>query len=105
MELIGSGLYNRVHDRAVAAAKLRAIGIGLDFELTDGIDRGLHHVGCAIEHVAQIRVVVDTVEQKVILQRAGAIGAEPISGFDARSWFGCGDAGTKKCKLSIIASV
>ena len=83
VELVGAGFDDRVHDRAVAAAEFRAVGIGFDLELGDGVHRRLDHIGGAVEHVAEIRIVVDAVEQKVILQRAGAVGAETVSGFDA----------------------
>ena len=81
MDLIGARLDDRVHDGAVTASEFGAVGIGLDLELGDGVHRGLNHIGRPVEHVAQIRIVVDTVEQEIILQSARAIGAE------AGAWF------------------
>ncbi len=105
MELVGAGLDNGIHDGAVAAAEFCAIGIGLDFELGDGVDCWLDHVSGAIQDVSQVRVVVDAVEQEVILQRASAVGAEAVSGFDARSGFGRGDAYAEQSELGVVASV
>ncbi len=92
VELVAARLDDGVHDRAVAAAEFRAVGIGFDLELGDGIHCGLHHVSRAVEHVAKIRVVIDAVEQKVILQRASAVRTEPVRSFDARTRLGGGDA-------------
>jgi hypothetical protein len=39
------------------------------------------------------------------LQRAGAVGAEPVGGFDARSGLGGSDADAEKRELRVVASV
>ena len=83
MDLVGAGFDDGVHDGAVATAEFGAVGIGLDLEFGDGIHRRLDHIGGAVENVAQIRIVVDAVEQEVILQRPSAVGAEAVRGFDA----------------------
>jgi len=75
--LVGARLDDGVHDRAIATAEFSTVGIGLDFELGDGIDRRLDHIGSAVEDVAQVRVVVDAVEQEVILQRAAPPALKP----------------------------
>ena len=100
VDLVGAGLDDGIHDGAVAAAEFGAVGIGLDFEFGDGIHRRLDDISGAVEDVAQIRIVVDAVEQKVILQRAGAVGAEAIGGFDARSGFGGSNARAKQERVA-----
>ncbi len=105
VDLVGARLDDGVHDRAIAAAEFSAVGIGLDLELGDGIDRRLDHIGGTVEHVAQVRVVVDAVEQEVILQRAGAAGAEAESGFDARSGLGGSNARAEQRELGVVAAV
>ena len=96
MDLVGAGLDDGVHDGAVAAAEFGAVGVGLNLKLGDGVHRRLDHVSGAVEDVAQVRIVVDAVEQEVVLQRAGAVGAEPVGGFDARPGLGGGNAGAEK---------
>jgi hypothetical protein len=81
VDLVGARLDDGVHDGAVAAAEFGAVGIGLHLELGDGVHGRLHHIRRAVEHVAQVGVVVNAIEQKVILQRAGAVGAEPVALF------------------------
>ena len=88
VDLICARLDDGIHDGAVAAAKFRAVGIGLDLELGDGVHRRLHHVGSPVEDVAQVGVVVDAVEQEVVLQRACAVGAESVRCFDPRAGLG-----------------
>ena len=105
VNLVGAGLDDGVHDGAVAAAEFRAVGIGFDLKLRDGIHRRLHHISGAVQNVAQIRVIVNAVEQEVVLQGAGAVGAEAICGFDARPGFGGSHTSAEKCELSIVASV
>ncbi len=105
VDLVGARLDDGVHDGAVAAAEFRAVGIGFDLELGDGIHRWLDHIGGAVEDVAKIGIVVDAVEQKVILQRAGAVGAETVSSFDARSRLGGSDARAEQSELRVVASV
>src|SRR5208337_1017152 len=85
VKLIGAGLNDGVHDGAVAASEFGAVGIRLHLELGDGIHRGLHHIGGAVEHVAKVGVVVNAIEQEVVLQGTCAVGAEPGAGFRARA--------------------
>src|ERR1700686_1393980 len=105
VDLVGPGFDGGVHDGAVAAAEFGAVGIGLDLKLGDGVHGRLHHVGGAVENIAQVRIVVDAVEQEVILQSAGAVGAEAESRFDARSGLSGSDADAKKSELRVVASV
>ena len=105
VDLVCARLDDGVHDGAIAAAEFRAVGVGFDFELGDGIHRGLDHIGRAVKHVAKIGVVVDAVEQEIVLQRAGAVGAEAVCRLDARSRLSGGNAGTEQSELSVIASV
>ena len=105
VDLVGARLDDGVHDGSVAAPEFGGIGVGFDLELGDGVDRRLHHIGRAIEDVAQIRIVVDSVQQKIILQRARTVGAEAVCSFDARSGLGGSHAHAKQSELRIIASV
>ena len=88
MKLVRPGLNHRIHDRAIASSKLSAIGVGLDFEFGDRIHRRLDHVRGFIEQVTEVRVVVHSVEQEIVLQRAGSIGTETERLFRARSRLG-----------------
>ena len=88
VEPVGARLDDRVHDGAIPAAEFRAVGIGFNLELGDGIHGGLDDISGSVEDVAQIRIVIDAVEQEVILQRPRAVRAEAIGGFDTRSGFG-----------------
>src|SRR6266478_282438 len=105
VDLVGPRFDDGVHNGAVAAAEFGIVRIGLNLKLGDGVHGRLHHIGCAIEDVAQVRVVVDAVEQEVILQRASAVGAEAEAGFDARTGLGGSDAGAEKSELRVVASV
>src|ERR1019366_8691517 len=67
VEAVGAGLDDRIHDGTIAATEFRTIGISLCLEFADGVDGGLDHIRAAVQHVAQIGVVVDAVEQEVIL--------------------------------------
>ncbi len=54
VELVGAGLIDEVDDAAAAASEFGGVGIGLDLELLDGIDRredgdtddGIGKIGC-----------------------------------------------------------
>ena len=105
VESIGAGLDDGIHDGAVAAAELGTVGVGLDLEFTNGVDGGLDDVSTAIEDVAEIGVVVDAIEQKVILQGTGAIGTEAPTGLSSRSRLAGGDAGRELGKLGEVPSI
>ena len=105
MDLVGPRLDHGVHDGSVAAAEFCAVGVSFDLEFSNRVDRRLHDICGAVEHVAQVGIVVDAIEQEVILQRARAIGTEAIRRFDARSWLGRGNARAKQCQLCIVPSV
>ena len=91
VNLIGAGLDDGVHDGAVAASKFGAVGIGLHFEFGDRVHRRLHHVRGAVQHVAQVGIVVDAVEQEVVLQRRAPLALKPKARFNARSGLGGSD--------------
>ena len=105
MNLVGARLDDGIHDGAVAASELRAVRVGLNFELGDRIDGGLDDVGRTVQDVAQVGVVIDAVEQEVVLQRACAVGAEAECGFDARSGFRGSHADAEQGELGVVASV
>ncbi len=105
MDLVGAGLDDGVHDRAVAAAEFGAVGVGFDLEFGDGVHRRLDHIRGAVKHVAQIRIVVDAVEQEIVLQRARAVGAEAVCCFDARAGLGGSDADAEQSELRVVAAV
>ncbi len=73
MKAIGYRLDDRVQNRAIPTAKLGAVRICLNFEFFDGVDRRLNYVRLASQNVAEIGIVIDTVEQVVVLQSASAI--------------------------------
>ncbi len=73
MKLIGARFYGGIDDRAVAAAELRTVGVGLNFELFQSFHRRLNHVVGFIQQIGKVGIVVHTIKQKVVLKRAGAI--------------------------------
>ncbi len=81
MKCIRSRLDDGIHDGAIAAAEFCAVGVGLHFEFADRIHRRLNYVGAAVEYVAEVRVVVDAVEQIVVLEGARSVGTEPEARF------------------------
>src|SRR5580658_9666505 len=105
MDLVGARLNHGVHDCPVATSEFSAVGVGLNLELGNRIDRRLHHIGGAVQDVAKICVVVDAVQQEIILQRAGAVGAEAIRCYDARSGFSGSHANAQQSQLRVVASV
>src|SRR5579859_2641370 len=105
VKLIGAGLDDGIHDGAVAASEFGAVRIRFHLEFGDGIYRRLHHIGGAVEHVAQIGVVVNAVEQEIVLQGARAVGAETRAGFHARARFSRRHPRSEQSELSVIASV
>ena len=78
-----------------AAAEFGAVRVGFHLELGDGIHGRLNHISGAVENVAQICIVVDAVEQKIVLQRAGAVRAKSVGSFDARSGLGRSNSGAE----------
>jgi len=65
-KLVGATAIRRIHDGAAAPAVLGAVVVRLDLELGDGVRRNLDHlIGEALVARA-VRVVVDTVELKVV---------------------------------------
>ena len=78
MELVCARLDLNIDDAAVGAAEFRGIGAGLNLEFLDRI-----HAREDDDRIQIQLVIVDAVEQEIILQRAGAVGAEAESGFDA----------------------
>src|ERR1035438_2058051 len=87
------------------ASEFGAVRIRFHLKFGDGIHRRLHHIGGTVEHVAQIGVVVNAVEQEIVLQGARAVGAETRAGFHARARFSRRHPRSEKSELRIVASV
>src|SRR5262249_16852953 len=68
VELISPRFYDRIHDRAVAAPEFSAIGVGLHLEFANGIHRWLNHISAAIEHVTEVGVIIDAIQEIIVLQ-------------------------------------
>ena len=68
MKLIGARFYGGIDDRAVAAAELRTVGVGLNFELFQSFHGRLNHVVGFIEQIGEIGIVINTIEQKIVLE-------------------------------------
>jgi hypothetical protein len=85
MELIGSGLHAGIQDRSAGAAKFRPESVGLQFELTHSINRRTENVGCAVQEIYVVAVVVNSIQEKIILGRPRAIGRKPAVGVESPS--------------------
>jgi len=83
VKLIRARLDGGIEDGAIPPAELGAIATGLDFEFLDGIHRRLDDIAGAVLQVGDIRVVVNTVYQIVILIRSGTVRAESKGSFAA----------------------
>ena len=84
---VGAGFDHGVQNRAIASAEFRAVVVGLNLEFLDGVNGRLNHVRRFIQHVAQIRIIIDSVQQKIILQRTRAVHAESKISAHARARF------------------
>ena len=78
MELISSGFYAGVDDRACRRAELGRIGARLNTELLQGIRWRLYHLYRAFLKVRRTRVVVGSVQRKVVLRFPISIRAEAV---------------------------
>ena len=105
VHIIGAGFDGGVDDRSVSAAKFRAVRIGLDFEFLDGVHRGLDHVVGFIQQVGKVGIVIDAVQQKIVLQRPAAVGAEAVSAFVARTGLARSGSRGQQCELSKVAPI
>ena len=79
MQLIGARLNDGIHDGAIAATELSAVCVGLHLKLCNCIYGRLNHVRGFVEQVAEIGIVVNAVEQKIVLQRACTVRTEAES--------------------------
>src|SRR5882762_6706695 len=68
MKFIATALGSDANERPGAAAILRGIGIGAHPKFLDRIHRWPGHLRGQFLHVLRDRVVVDTIENKIILQ-------------------------------------
>src|SRR5208282_3805027 len=66
VKLVRARLDDRIHYRPIAAPELRAVGVGLNFEFRQRIHRRLNHISAAVQHIAQVRIVVDAIELKIV---------------------------------------
>ena len=73
---VGARLDRRVDHRARAAAELRGIGVGLNLELLQRLDRRLHELHVFAAERVRIGDVVDAVEQEHVVERAVAVDVE-----------------------------
>ena len=76
VDSIGAGFDAGVDDRAGGVAELRAVGSGLDLELSESVRWRPDDVAGAVEEVDDVGVVVDAVEDEVVLLGALAVGVE-----------------------------
>ncbi len=76
MQFVAPALDGQVYDPAHAAAEFGGVGVGLHFELLDGVDRRLHHLGAASGGGKFDRVVVDAVHDVVVLADTLPAGGE-----------------------------
>ena len=76
VQLIRSALDREVDDRAHPASELGGIGIGLDFELLNGVDTRFHHFRATARGGEFDRVVVDAIHNVVVLAHPLPAGGE-----------------------------
>src|ERR1700730_11577219 len=105
MKLIRARLDGGIEDRAISPSELGAIATGLDFEFLDGIHRRLDDIAGAVLQIGDIRVVVNTVQQIVVLIRAGTVRAEPKGVFVRGSRLGRSDTRGEQRQLAEITAI
>src|SRR4051812_9174510 len=105
MQLVGTALDGRVHHGSGRIAILSRVVVRLHAELLYSIDRGLHHHGRTVLLVDDLRIVVDSVEQKVIQLRADSVGYERTTGSIPVALFGFDNASRQTSQLQKITSV
>ena len=106
MQSVGSGFDHRVHYRARAAAELCAVRIGLDLELLERVDRGLHDLRVAPAERVGVGSIIDAIQQKPILERAIAVHIESALETDRlQPWRGGQNAGRQLRQQIVVASV
>ncbi len=62
VQLVGAGLDDRIQDRAIAAAELGTVGVGLHLEFRNSIHGRLNDIGGLVQYIAQVRIVVYPIE-------------------------------------------
>ena len=67
---IGSGLDRRVDDRAGAAAEFSGVGVGLNLELLQRLDRGLHQLDVLAAKRVRVGNIVHAIEQEDVIEGA-----------------------------------
>src|SRR5262249_34603490 len=76
VKLIGPGAVRCVDHGAGAASEFRAISVGLDLELLDGVRRDLDDLARKALIAGAIRIVVDAIQQEVIDRIAQPVDVE-----------------------------
>ena len=104
MSFVGAALDGDVDDGAGTATKFSGEGIGLDFELGDGIGIRLDHLGAEGLGVLRTLVVVDTVEKKVVLGMVIAVGDKPAGSAGDGIESAGGNTGGEKGQFRVAAS-
>src|SRR6202047_1178144 len=105
VKLIRARLDGGIEDRAIPPAELGAITTRLDFEFLDGITRMLDDIAGAVLQVGDIRVVIDTVQQIVVLIGSGTGRAESQGVFVRGSRLGRGDTRGEQRQLAKITAI
>src|SRR5262249_9767545 len=107
VKIVAAGLGNRIPLCSAAALELGRVAVGLDLELLDCI-----HVSTQHQAAVVIRIVVDSVEEKIVEGSARAVRDEAVlttraaaAGVAVRSGTGSDYAGAQSGKLSVVAAV
>ncbi len=79
-----SGQYGIDHG-AVTSAEFSTAGVGLHLELLQCLHGWLDGVTRGVEEVGQVRIVVNTIEGKIVLERTGAVGGKAVRGLISRT--------------------
>src|SRR5207245_7910071 len=94
-----------INDGAITAAEFGAVRIGLNLEFLQRLNRGLNDIVCFVQQVGEIGVIVHSVEQKIVLQRARAAGREAEATFVASPRLARRGAGSQQRKMGKITIV
>ena len=68
VNVVCPGFDDGVHDGAIPPPEFSAVGIGLYLELCQRVHGRLNDIISFVQQVGQIRVVVDSIAQEVVLQ-------------------------------------
>ena len=103
---VGARLDRRVDDGARAAAELGGVGVRLNLELLQRLDRRLHQLHVLAAERVRVGDVVDAVEQEHVVERAIAVHVQHALEVDARQPGSTGKhTGRQQRQLVVVPAV